>query len=1142
MNRSTLRYWLRYLSIGGWLCSCNQPQPPVGSPLLTPTVVAAPGRVVPKDNIQLPIQKPAGLPKVVKAGRPRVVSLAPDNFLVRQPEPIRAGKPMVCVAGQNGYRFPKQVAAIHKPVVAGIPETKRAQTPITQDQNSKNLATFGLVHGLKNLNISEVVQDTFGNLWIATGFGGVSKYDGKSFTTYTEREGLSNNTVLNILKDSAGNLWFATQLGASRFDGTHFTNYTTKEGLPADIVNEIIEDKQGNIWFATYGGLARLNPKQNQFTHFTVGQGLAFNLVSRVFEDSRGAIWAGTYDHGLSSLSIRQTAGGESYTFRNYTKNEGLPSNNVLAIAEDRAGTLWVGTDEGVCQFAPHGKEQNGWFRHYTTQNGLTNNAVNAILRDKQGRMLFGTEQGVTIYESVDASSSVRFTHLTEEDGLPSPSILSLFDDAAGNLWIGTESGVSKFSPNSFQFLTEQDGLTDKQIMAILEDKRGRIWLGTYGSGVICYRPPKPGHPGTLSYFTTAQGLGDNVVYALHEDRKGHIWMGTREGGLIDFNPSDEGDGGTFTQYTQQQGLLSNFIVSILEDHDGKLWFSQLSKTAGGVCRFDGQAFTWFTQAQGLNSRDFWSVAQDKRGTFWFGSWGEGFTKYEPAPNGGKGTFTQFDKRDGLSNNKIRPVRVDARGAVWFGTIGGGVCRYEAAADGKPARFTQYTEREGLTNNDVRSILEDRNGNLWFGNYYGISRFSPAQNHFTNFTEADGFLGTGCTTNAICEDRSGKIWIGTYKKLTVFDPARVRPDTTLPNVQLTDIRLFNEKVAWHPDTSFVLRNGVRVGNFRFSNLSKWYGIPEELSLPHNHNFIDFEFVGINTNTPQTVRYQYQLAGLDETWSNPTNRSDATYGNLSPGNYTFLVRARHGEGQWSRAFEYPFRIRPPWWATWWAYALYALLVAGFVYTLIQYRVRQGLAGIRALESIRTRISSDLHDDVGSILSGLAMQSQMLALTAQDNQKQPLIEISDMSHEAMDRMRDTVWAIDSRKDKYENLIDRMRAFAERNLNLKQITHQFEVTAEDARRFIDPQKRQNIYLIFKEAISNICKHSDATHVTIHFRQSKNGLYLLIHDNGSDQQKAVNSDGLGLKNMHMRAGQMGGTVAAHYENGFKVELTLDQ
>ncbi|WP_375444644.1 two-component regulator propeller domain-containing protein [uncultured Fibrella sp.] len=1100
-------------------------------------MVEAKGRVVPQDSIQLPVQVPLRSPKVVKAGKPRVVSIPLEAYVFPLPDRQKAGSPTVRVAGQNGYSLPKRVAATPTCVLAGIPEKKPSQTPLSKDQNPKNITTFGLVHGLKNLNISEVVQDKFGNLWIATGFGGVSKYDGKSFTTYTEREGLCNNTVLNILKDRTGNLWFATQVGASRFDGKYFTNYTVNEGLPADIVNEIIEDKHGNIWFATYGGIARLNPREDIFTRFTVGEGLAFNLVNRIFEDNQGIIWAGTYNHGLSSLSIRQTAAGESFTFRNYTQKEGLPGNNVLAIAKHHDGTLWFGTDEGACQYKPATEGQNAWFRQFTTQNGLIDNRINTILVDKQGQILFGTEQGITIYE--DADRSGRFTHLTEQDGLPNHSILSLFEDPIGNIWIGTESGVSKYSANSFRFLTEQDGLTDKAILAILEDRNGTIWLGTYGSGVIQYHPPESGHNGTFSYYTTAEGLSDNVVYALYEDRKGHIWIGTREGGVTEFTPSANGGAGTFTQYTQQQGLLSNFIVSMLEDQNGHMWFGQLSKIAGGVSRFDGKTFTNFTQAQGLNSRDFWSIAQDKRGTFWFGSWGEGFTKYEPAPDGQKGRFTHFDKIAGLSADKVRPVRVDRWGAVWFGTIGGGVSQYKHAAAGKPARFIHYTEREGLSNNDVRSILEDRKGNLWFGNYYGISRFSPTEGRFVTFTQEDGFLGTGCMTNSICEDRTGKIWIGTTKKLTVFDPEKVRPDTTLPNVQLTDIRLFNERIAWQTDTSLVLPNGVRVGGFRFRQLSDWYAIPEGLSLPYNHNFIDFDFVGINTNTPQMVRYQYQLDGLDDTWSSPTNRSEAAYGNLLPGAYTFRVRARNGDGRWSQAFQYAFRIRPPWWETGWAYVVYTLFTASIVYAIIQYRVRQGLERIRALEAIRTRISSDLHDDVGSILSGLAMQSQMIALTAGEDQKDPLNEISDMSHEAMDRMRDTVWAIDSRKDKYENLVDRMRAFAEKNLNLKQISHNFEIAVDDPRQFIDPQTRQNIYLIFKEAISNICKHSDARQVTIQFRQSKSGLYLLIHDNGSER-KPTNSDGLGLKNMAMRATQLGGHLVANYDNGFTVELVL--
>ncbi|GAB3716248.1 hypothetical protein GCM10027592_57360 [Spirosoma flavus] len=1128
------------------LSSCRPQPKPVDGPLQAPNVVEANGRVVPKDSIQLPIQIPVRSPKVVKAGKPKIVILKAEGYSSTLPPQVPVGNPTVCIAGQQGYSLPKRVTARERTLLAGIPEKILSKAPASKDHNPKNITTFGLEHGLKNLNISEVVQDTFGNLWIATGFGGVARYDGKSFTNYTEREGLANNTVLNILKDRHGNLWFGTQLGASRFDGKSFTNYTVNNGLPANIVNEIIEDKRGYIWFATYGGITRLDPRKNVFTHFTVDQGLPFNLANRIFEDSHGTIWIGTYQHGLSSLTVDYSTAQETYTFKNYTKKEGLPGDNVLAIAEAHDGSLWFGTDEGIGHYTPASDKQKAFFRHFTTQNGLPDNTVTSILIDKQRRVLIATENNVAIYESSAIDRTNRFTYLTESDGLPFHSVISLFDDATGNIWVGTERGLSKYSFNAFTLLTANDGIPDRIINAITEDRNGNIWLGTYGGGVVKYQRPGQNRDGTITNYTVQDGLSDNVVYALHEDKKGNIWMGTRGGGLTMFTPSP--DGGTFTQYTEQQGLLSNFVVSILEDRSGAMWFSHLSKTVGGVSKFDGKTFTNFTKAQGLNSRDFWSIAQDQRGNFWFGSWGEGFTKYEPAAEGQKGVFTHFDKRAGLSNEKIRPIWADAHGAVWFGTIGGGVNKYEEGLAGKPAQFTHYTEREGLSNNDVRSILEDRNGNIWLGNYYGISKFSPNETgsgqtgpgkSFVSFTQEDGLLGIGCMTNSICEDRTGKIWIGTLKNLTVFDPALIRPDTSLPTVQLTDIKLFDEQTTWRTDTSFLLRNGIRVGGFGFKNLSNWYAIPQQLSLPYNNNFITFDFVGINTNTPQRVRYQYRLEGLEDNWSATTSRSEAVYGNLSPGSYVFSVKARNGEGRWGNVMSYAFTIRPPWWTTWWAYGLYGLLAAAIIYAWIQYRVRQGIEKIKAQEAIRINISSDLHDDVGSILSGLAMQSQLMALTAREEQKELLGEISAMSHDAMERMRDTVWAIDSRKDKYENLIDRMRAFAERNLNQQGITHDFDIAIDDARKFIDPHKRQNIYLIFKEAITNICKHSDATHVTMAFGESNRHLYLLIHDNGARKKKA-NSDGIGLSNIQMRATRIGGELRVTYENGFKVELTL--
>jgi signal transduction histidine kinase len=205
----------------------------------------------------------------------------------------------------------------------------------------------------------------------------------------------------------------------------------------------------------------------------------------------------------------------------------------------------------------------------------------------------------------------------------------------------------------------------------------------------------------------------------------------------------------------------------------------------------------------------------------------------------------------------------------------------------------------------------------------------------------------------------------------------------------------------------------------------------------------------------------------------------------------------------------------------------------------HRVKSKLEKFKELEALRINISSNLYDDVGTILSGLAMQSQMLAITSHKDQKASLPEISDMSHDAMERMRDTVWAIDSRKDKYENLIDRMRAFAEKNLNLKNNKHTFSIDAEDPKTFISPEIRQNIYLIFKEAITNICKHSDAKNVNIQVKQNKNHLYVMVHDNGTEKE-STNSNGTGIYNMNMRAKKIRAELVIAYDYGSIIELFL--
>jgi serine phosphatase RsbU (regulator of sigma subunit) len=277
--------------------------------------------------------------------------------------------------------------------------------------------------------------------------------------------------------------------------------------------------------------------------------------------------------------------------------------------------------------------------------------------------------------------------------------------------------------------------------------------------------------------------------------------------------------------------------------------------------------------------------------------------------------------------------------------------------------FTHFTEKEGLSNNTILSMLEDKSGNLWFGSRFGLSKLSPQNNRdlvffsenaiaskeaegkifFKNYTYEDGFLGIGVNGGGktICEDKNGTIWVAANGRLTVFHPQGEIADTVAPNIQLTSIALFNENIAWlnlekKKDSTLTLGNGVSVGDFEFDGITKWYSLPENLSLAYNNNYLTFNFIGITQKQSKKIKYQYKLEGIDENWSAITNRTEAPYGNLPQGKYSFKVKAMNSEGYWSEEFNYTFIIRPPWWETWWFRSLMGLVFVVSLFSFYRWR--------------------------------------------------------------------------------------------------------------------------------------------------------------------------------------------------------------
>lgn len=1080
------------------------------APASVSEVIKTKGRVIATDTLPPPQMLPLGTQKIVPVGNPAVFPIKDRSQPVRTVI-VAAGVPEVKTPGRDSFLLPKVVSATFKTIIAKLPQVVPAQPVYSKEYNPYSFILFGLLQGLVETQIHTMCRDKAGNMWFGT-FNGISKYNGKTFENYTTRQGLIDNFIEWIIEDRAGNMWFGGRDGLSKFDGRTFTNYTVKEGLSDNHIMGILEDRQGNIWFSTQSnGVSKLDKSGKTFTHFTKKQGLAVKIFTMA-EDRQGNIWFGTQAEGLIKY--------DGKSFFHYTKKEGLSDNSIMHLMVDRAGHLWMATWSGVTRF--DGKQ----FYHTT---GLINSWMNYVLEDWAGTIWFGALPGGVF--SLDKTGRT-LTHITSKEGLIDDEISSIVEDPAGNLWFGSYKGVVKYS-RRFSTLTQQDGLVSNTVRSMIEDRNHNIWVGSEAGGGLTYFDF---NKKTITNYTPKEGLSHDSALTLLEDKAGNIWVGSLYNHMVRLNA----DRKTFTHFPES----GSFVVCIFEDRAGNVWYS--SREKGGVFKINQktQTQTHFTVQQGLCNDQVIQIFQDKAGNMWFCTFG-GVSRLDKDGR----TFTNYTEKEGMHFGIFESIVEDQRGDFWFGTLGGGITRLDV----RHQTLRHFTESEGLSHNTVFGLREDKAGNLWISSRTGLDKLSkkelekiaatpyaPVLPFFKHYTPENGNMGFAEGRYYLLEAKNGDLWIPKMDRLTIYHPHQDAPNPEVPTVQLTNIKLYNETIGWKKDSSFVLKNGFTVRDFTFKDLSQWQMVPEELSLAYNNNFLTFEFAGTNTNAPQAVSYQYRLKGLEKDWSAVTGRSEATYGNLSPGSYTFNVKVMNEEGVWSKELAYSFTIRPPWWKTWWCYLLYSLVIGGVVYAFIQYRVAQRIARIKALEAIRTKISGDLHDDVGTILSGLAMQSQMMALTAKEEQKESLNELSSMSQDAMERMRDTVWAIDSRKDKYENLIDRMRDFAERNLNRRQISHDFTVELEDGKKFIDPQKRQNIYLIFKEAITNIVKHSDAAHVKIVFSEHKNQLHLLIYDNGSQPQNITASDGLGLSNMQMRASQLGGRLTAGYEKGFKVELKL--
>ncbi len=904
----------------------------------------------------------------------------------------------IAIPGKPGGSYFLKTETVPKKIPLLPPETKPTDIFVP-------MQNYDTEQGLALSAVKGSCMDKRGNLWFCTLGGGVSRYDGKSFTNYTTVQGLANNDVRNIVEDKSGNLWFATGHGISQYDGRSFKSYTTAQGLADNYVWTIFEDKKGNLWFGTTHGVSRLDRDRETFTTYTSDQGLALNSVLSIIGDKNGNLWFGTFGGGVSRY--------DGKVFTNYTTSQGLASNYVNNILEDKNGNLWFGTESGVSRY------DSEIFTTYTTAPGLANNYIASILEDKTGSLWFGTWGAGVVRLDRDGKS---FTSYTTVQGLANNNVQSILEDKNGNLWFGTDGGISRLDRNLKSMLTEQAGTTNYDIVTLLEDKSGNLWIGTWGGGVT--RLDRSGK--FYTSYTTAQGLANNIIVSLFEDKSGNLWMGTWGGGVSRLGR----DGKSFTSYTTDQGLADNTIKSILEDKGGNLWFGSL---VGKVSRLnqDRKSFTSYTLAQGVASTHIESILQDKRGNTWFGTFEGGVFRLDRDGN----SFTSYTTAQGLAGNTVWNILEDKNGNLWFGTDAG-LSRY----DGKI--FRTYSTNEGLGDDMIHDIVMDKQGIIWLGTNKGFTalkgfaqdvKYSPdregnleASNKLSNFELETGDFKpvfeiynnkTGYPikqASTMCVTREGIIWAGTGDKLVRFDYSGIHKNPNEPDVFIQSVKINNENICWYDlgnselktdslkledsaitpaniveeatlfgkPLSEAQRDSVRkkYSDVKFDSITRFYPVPVNLVLPYRHNNITFDFAAIEPARPKLVRYQYMLKGYDKEWNPVTDKTTASFGNIREGNYTFRLKAQSPDGVWSKPIVYTFKVFPPWYRTWWAYTLYLLVFLTALWIFIRLRVKTLKREKTILEekvAIRTHQLKAEKEKVESTLMQLkATQTQLI----------------------------------------------------------------------------------------------------------------------------------------------------------------------
>lgn len=782
--------------------------------------------------------------------------------------------------------------------------------------------------------------DHRGVLWIGTD-NGLKSYDGYQVRTYRSDAYsphlLPNNTVRSLAEDKDNRLWVGTRNGLLRLDLR--TGAVTTFHLPGEdqrIIYSLYVDPQGQLWVGTDGGLSVFDRKTQRFYTYTnknswlvTPEGkrmrMTYYSVKSMVQAPNGDLIIGTWSSDL--LRLRRG----THTFLRYPAFNAIHS--AYSLCYDHRGRLWVGSwGSGVARVDNPDNVRHPIVKTYPFTTGNFDIFLSIVEDPVSHNLWAATREGICTLNTND--DMAQWQQITNIDGTSLNYSNSIATDLSGNIWVLTQNnGViqTTFERTPFRCYDldmGQQSFPVNFVSSLYTPDGNTFWLGLNPYGIARFDR----QTGTTLFNHDIPGFSNIPAGALSTSfssivrrSNGDLWFADNNYGII--VKKAQGDAKVLDM-SNTPWMKENFVNTIFESRKHILWIGQ--RSALSMVLPDGRGFP-VTLRQGnrdISNCDIRGISEDRQGNIWLATDNEGIIcVVKPDSRHARMTVRQYSPRLGnFAVDDATNCLQDRAGRLWAISNSGGLFLYNAADN----RFEAKNRDYHFTGDRILAIAQDSKGDLWLTSDRGLIRLCLDKDNKTTdvnyYTREDGLGDLLFSENSIATF-GREIYLGSRQGFIAFDPSTMaKKQTKNYRLIITDIIINDE--SWRQMTDSTLRQRISEESPSFTR---------RVTLPTSVKKISFDFALLSYGNVRKNIYSYMLQGYDDDWKYCAGGShSATYQNLPSGTYHLRVRAAGSNGQWQEMdYRVTVRVLPPWYASWWAYLIYIVLLFAATFATIRW---------------------------------------------------------------------------------------------------------------------------------------------------------------------------------------------------------------